>query len=99
MLPAGHLGVVACGTRRAQAWKDALAVEGITAVLIDNDSDAAGGEAMIVAVPRLQVPAANALISAVTRGERDLAGRRGWLGAVVVVLVAALIIGWFVLAG
>jgi hypothetical protein len=92
MLPAGHVSILFCGTRRAEEWRAALAAEGITAHVEETEAQDAEKGACLVAVPRDQLLVANALVTAVTQGRRRLGGPGSWLGAAIVIGVAALIV-------
>ncbi|MCB9562907.1 MAG: hypothetical protein H6709_11580 [Kofleriaceae bacterium] len=100
MPPRDHVGVVVCGTRRAEAWRAAFADAGIPAVVDETDGDESEQGACKVSVPRARMVEANALITAVTRGERRLpGGGGGGVTATIAVLaiaafVAALLRGW-----
>ena len=98
MLPRGHVGVVVCGTRRAAQWQAAFRAAGIEAVVVETDTDEAEAGACKVGVPKARLLEANAIVTAVTRGERALPGSGlGWQG-VVAIAVALALIGAAVLA-
>lgn len=91
MPPRGHVGVVVCGTRLAARWRDAFRAAGIPAEVEETDADEAAGGACKVTVPRARLVEANAIVTAVTRGERHLPGARaGWAGVVAIAVIVAL---------
>lgn len=92
MLPAGYVSVIVCDTRRAEQWRATFAAEGIAAHVEETEADDAHLGACRVGVPRDQLLVANALITAVTKGHRALGGRASWLGAAIVLGVAATIV-------
>ena len=93
MIPAGYVGLVFCDTRRAEAWRAALEADGIAAAVAETDGDDIEKGACVVAVPRARLVAANALVTAVTQGRRQLPATRSNRGAVAiaVVVVAAML--------
>ncbi len=93
MAPAGHVGVIVCGTRRAERWRVAFAAEGIAAQVEETDAEDAAQGACRVTVPRTQLLVANAMITEVTQGRRGLPGERGRaIDAAIVLGVAAILI-------
>lgn len=92
--PRDHVGLIFCGTRRARGWEKALAKRGIRARITETFGEESEAGAYKVSVPRADLPAANQLVTAVTRGELALPGS-GLTGMTVVALVviAALVIG------
>ena len=94
MLPRGHVGVVVCGTRRAAQWRAAFREAGIEAVVVETDADEAEAGACKVGVPKARLFEANAIVTAVTRGERALpGGGLGWQGVVAILVVLAVLGG------
>lgn len=94
MLPRGHVGVVVCGTRRAARWRAAFQEAGIEAVVVETDADEAEAGACKVGVPKARLREANAIVTAVTRGERALPGSGlGWQGVVAILVALALLGG------
>lgn len=93
MLPEGHVGIVVCGTRRAERWREAFRAAGIDAVVVETDADEAEAGACQVGVPRARLLEANAIVTAVTRGERRLRTGMGWQGIVAIVIAAAFLGG------
>jgi hypothetical protein len=86
-----YVGLIVCDTRRAQAWRAAFGKAGIVAVVAETIGDEADAGACKVSVPRRDLPAANALVTAVTRGERRLPGTGfTWRAAIAIGVVAAL---------
>ncbi len=86
------VGVVICDTRRARAWRAAFAKAGIAVTVAETIGDDAEHGACKVSVPRRDLPAANAMVTAVTRGELRLPGSGvGWRSAIAIALVAALV--------
>jgi hypothetical protein len=82
---------VVCDTRRAQAWRTAFERAGIAATVAETIGDEADGGACKVSVPRRDLPAANAIVTAVTRGERRLPGAGlSWRFAIAIVVIVAL---------
>ena len=90
MLPAGHVSVLVCDTRRAEQWRALFVREGIDARVEETDADEAHQGACRVAVPRAQLLAANALVTEVTQGRRRLGGT--WLIPVMVMAIGAAIV-------
>lgn len=92
--PRDHVGLIFCGTRRARAWEKALAKRGIRARVTETFGEESEAGAFKVSVPRADLPAANQLVTAVTRGDVTLPGS-GFTGATVIALVviAALVVG------
>ena len=68
------IGIVVCGTRRAAQWRRAFREAGIEAEVVETDTDEAEAGACKVLVPRAKRIEANAIVTAVTRGERGLPG-------------------------
>jgi hypothetical protein len=94
VLPKGHVGIVVCGTRRAEQWRVAFEQAGIPAVVVETDTDEAEGGACKVGVAKGRVVDANAIVTAVTRGERRLPGdARLGLRPIIALLVIAGLIG------
>lgn len=92
MPPRDHVGVVVCGTRLAARWQDALRAAGIEAVVVETDADEASAGACKVLVPRTRLVEANAIVTAVTRGERTLpGGGPGWRAIVAIVVAFAIV--------
>jgi hypothetical protein len=93
VVPRGYVSVVVCGTRLAEQWRATFADEGIEARVAETDAQDADKGACLVAVRRDDLVRANAVITAVTRGQRTL-GRRGaaWIAPAVVLGVAAAIV-------
>jgi hypothetical protein len=88
VVPTGYVRLIVCDTRRAERWRAAFAGAGIRAVVDDTDADDADRGAQVVAVPRAQLVAANAIVTEVTQGRRRLPGT----GAAGVVVIAAIVI-------
>ncbi len=77
-----------CGTRRAEQWRLAFRDAGIEAVVVEADADEDG--ACKVAGPAAQVVQANAIVTAVTSGQRELPGPRlSWRTILVLLVIAA----------
>jgi len=69
---ADRVGLVLCDRRRAQAWRTVLANAGIAAVVeATHGSESEDGDFKVM-VARRDVPAANAIVTRVTRGELAL---------------------------
>lgn len=83
-----YVGLIFCGTRRARGWEKALAKRGITARVTETFGEESEHGAYKVSVPRRDLPAANQLVTAVTRGDVTLPGSGVSLGAIAVVLIA-----------
>ena len=87
-----RVGVVVCGTRRAAQWRTAFRDAGIEADVVETDTDEAQAGACKVLVPRGRLVEANAIVTAVTRGDRALpGGGLDWRALIAVVLVIALV--------
>ena len=93
MLPKGHVGIVVCGTRRAEQWRKAFEEAGISAVVVETDTDEAEAGACKVGVAKGKVVEANAIVTAVTRGERRLPGdgKLAWRAVLALVIIAGMI--------
>jgi hypothetical protein len=92
MLPPDHASVIVCGTRRAEQWRRAFANAGITAIVVETDGEDSEKGACAVGVPKARRIEANAIITAVTRGEQQLPGAAlGIRGIVAIAVIAALI--------
>ncbi len=86
-----YVGLVVCDTRRARSWRTAFARAGIAAAIAETVGDESERGACKVSVPRRDLPAANALVTAVTRGELRLPGTGfTWTAVVAIVVVAAI---------
>lgn len=85
------VGLIVCDTRRARSWRTAFAKAGIAATVAETVGDEAEGGACKVSVPRRDLPAANAIVTAVTRGELRLPGSGfTWTSVVAIAVIAAL---------
>ncbi len=93
VLPKGHVGIVVCGTRRAEQWRKAFEQAGIPAVVVETGTDEAEAGACKVGVTKGNVVDANAIVTAVTRGEQQLPGdgQLGWRPLVALVIIAGMI--------
>lgn len=83
------VGLIFCGTRRARSWERALAKRGIVARVTETFGEESEAGAYKVSVPRRDLPAANELVTKVTRGEVSLPGD-GWSWRVVVAVLVAM---------
>ena len=94
MLPHGYKGLVVCDTRRAHAWKAALARRGFQVVLAETaaSNDRGSWEVGVIAAQEL---AAKAFVSEVVQGKQRLSTPLSVAGVarilVAIVLVAALV--------
>lgn len=89
-----HVGLIFCGTRRARGWQKALAARGIAARIDETFGEDSEHGAYRVTVPRRDLPAANQLVTAVTRGEVTLPGDGlGWPAIVALLALVALLVG------
>jgi hypothetical protein len=87
-----YVGLVVCDTRRARSWRAAFLKAGITATVAETTGDEAESGACKVSVPRRDLPAANAIVTAVTRGELRLPGSGlSWRFGIAIVVIVALI--------
>ena len=87
-----EVGLIFCGTRRARSWQRALAKRGIVARVTETFGEESEAGAWKVSVPRRDLPAANHLVTAVTRGEVGLPGPGASpMMAVALIAIAALI--------
>jgi hypothetical protein len=91
-----YVGLVFCDTRRAQGWRKALAKRGIEARVLETFGEESENGAYKVSVPRKSLPAANQLVTAVTRGEVSLPGSSTAMMAIIAIVVIAAIIFAFV---
>jgi hypothetical protein len=91
-----YVGLVFCDTRRAQGWRKALAQRGIEARVLETFGEESENGAYKVSVPRKSLPAANQLVTAVTRGEVSLPGSSisPMMAIVAVVVIAAIIVAF-----
>lgn len=88
------VGLIFCGTRRARSWQRALAKRGIVARITETFGEESEAGAFKVSVPRRDLPAANQLVTAVTRGEVRLPGAGVSPATVIALLaIAALLLG------
>lgn len=94
MVPAGHRGVVVCGTRRAEQWRDAFREAGIDAVVVETDGAEAEAGACKVVVPTSQIVRANAIVTEVTAGKREFPGPKLSWRLVGVVLAILCLLAW-----
>ncbi len=69
-----YVGLLLCDTRRARRWQRALGKAGIVATVAETIGEEADAGACKVSVPRRDLPAANHMVTAVTRGEVTLPG-------------------------
>ena len=67
-----RVGLILCDARRAKAWRAALARARIAARVEDTVGAESEDGAFKVTVARRDLPAANAIVTAVTRGELAL---------------------------
>ncbi len=95
-----RVGVIVSGTRIAERWRDTFVAGGVDAVVEETEAEDAEKGACIVFVPRAQLLIANAIMTDVTKGRRQLGGRTdGWLGAAIVLGVAVVIVALVRLLG
>ena len=86
-----EVGIILCDTRRARQWRTAFARQGIAATIAETKGDESERGACKVSVARRDAPAANALVTAVTRGEQRLpGGGLSWLHVAALVTIAAI---------
>lgn len=85
--PHDFVGLLFCGTRRAKQWQRALAAAGIESRVNETFGEEETSGACKVSVPRSDLPGANELVTAVTRGDRSLPGARLSRTSVVAILV------------
>jgi hypothetical protein len=95
-----YVGLVVCDTRRARSWRIAFAKANIDAKVDETRGDDSEHGAYKVSVLRRDLPAASAMVTAVTRGELALPGAGITKTAVIAVVViaalaAALMRGWW----
>jgi hypothetical protein len=93
-----RVGVVVCGTRRAAQWRTAFRDAGIEADVVETDTDEAEAGASKVLVPRGRLVEANAIVTAVTRGDRSLPGGALDVRALIAVVLVLALIGSVVIS-
>jgi hypothetical protein len=84
-----YVGLVVCDTRRARSWRIAFAKANIDARVDETHGVDSEHGAFRVSVLRRDLPAASAMVTAVTRGERTLPGAGLTKTAVIAVVVIA----------
>lgn len=87
-----RVGIVICDGRRAKSWRAAFARAGIAADVADTIGADSEGGAFKISVARRDVPAANAIVTAVTRGELALPHPGVDARLVIAVLVVAALV-------
>ena len=89
-VPGGHRGLIVCDSRRAGRWRKALQAAGIAAIVVETDADEAG--AARVCVPERALIEENALVTALTTGQRSLPGiTLPWQAVIASVIVLSLL--------
>lgn len=89
--PRDYVGLLFCDTRRARSWQIAFGQAGIVAKVVETIGEEAEAGACKVSVPRRDLPAANDMVTAVTRGELTLPGSGvSWMTIIALVMIAAL---------
>lgn len=79
-----------CDSRRAARWRKALRAAGIAAIVVETDADEAG--AARVCVPERTLIEANAIVTAITTGQRSLPGiTLPWQAVIASVIVLAML--------
>jgi hypothetical protein len=89
-----YVGLVFCDTRRARGWEKVFARAGISTRVLETIGDESEAGAFKVSVPRRDLPAANDLVTRVTRGELTLPGS----GVSPTMIIALLVIAAMVVA-
>lgn len=94
-----HVGLIFCGTRRARSWEKALAKRGIVARVTETFGEESESGAYKVSVPRRDLPKANQLVTAVTKGEVTLPGEGLSPTAIIALIAIAALVFGFVARG
>jgi hypothetical protein len=86
------VGLLFCDTRRAKQWQRALTAAGIESRVLETFGEEETAGAYKVSVPRSDLPVANELVTAVTRGDRRLPGTGlSWTSVIAIVVVVAML--------
>jgi len=92
MLPSGHRGLIVCDSRRAARWRKAFQAADIAAIVVETDTDEAEAGAVKVCVPERRLLEANAIVTAITTGQRSLPGvTLPWQAVIASVIVLAML--------